>query len=125
MFVDGILYNMVFNPCQSLIVYPNDDLAIATNQTKLKPLMKHIPVLKQQLDKPRSCKSDCYKFSNLISYFQGAGTKIVSRSCKIVVGDQVDAWGTINGVDNVADLKKRTRSYNNSICFLISTLCWT
>ena len=24
MFVGGILYNMVHNPCQSLIVYPND-----------------------------------------------------------------------------------------------------
>ena len=121
MFVDGILYNMVFNPCQSLIVYPNDDLAIATNQTKLKPLMKHIPVLKQQLDKPKSCKMDCYKFSNLISYFQGAGIKIVSRSCKIVVGDEVDAWQPPPNVDPIADLKKRTRSYNSSICFLIST----
>ena len=83
--------------------------------------MRHIPQLKQQLDKPKSCKSDCYKFSNLISYFQGAGSKIVSRSCKIVVGDQCDAWPVINGIDNVADLKKRTRSYNSSICFLIST----
>ena len=121
MFVDGILYNMQFNPCQSLIVYPSDDLAIATNQTKLKPLMRHIPSLKEELDKPKSCRSDCYKFSNLISYFQGAGSKIVSRSCKIVVGDEVDAWPSINGIDNVADLKKRTRSYSNSICFLIST----
>ena len=83
--------------------------------------MKHIPQLKEQLDKPRSYRGDCYKFSNLISYFQGAGTKIVSRSCKIVVGDEVDAWGAIGGIDNVADLKKRTRSYNSSICFLIST----
>lgn len=121
MFVDGILYNMCFNPCQSLIVYPNDDLAIATNQTKLKPLMKHIPQLKEQLDKPKSCKMDCYKFSNLISYFQGAGIKIVSRSCKIVVGDEVDAWQPPPNIDPIADLKKRTRSYNSSICFLIST----
>lgn len=121
MFVDGILYNMCFNPCQSLIVYPNDQLAIATNQTKLLPLMKHIPVLSRQLKSPRSFNRDSYKFSNLISYFQGAGAKIVSRSCKIVVGDEVDAWPTINGIDNVADLKKRTRSYNSSICFLIST----
>lgn len=121
MFVDGILYNMVFNPCQSLIVYPNDDLAIATNQTKLKPLMKHIPILNEQLQKPKSCKVDCYKFTNLISYFQGAGVKIVSRSCKIVVGDQIDAWQPPSNMDPVADLKKRTRSYNNSICFLIST----
>lgn len=121
MFVDGILWNMVHNPCQSLIVYPNDDLAVATNQTKLKPLMKHVPVLNEELQKPKSCKMDCYKFSNLISYFQGAGVKIVSRSCKIVVGDQVDAWQPPNNIDPIADLKKRTRSYNSSICFLIST----
>ena len=121
MFVDGMLYNMVFSPCQSLIVYPSDDLAVATNQTKLKPLMKHIPTLKDELQKPRSCRGDCYKFSNLISYFQGAGSKIVSKSCKIVVGDEVDAWEPPGNLDPVADLKKRTRSYNESICFLIST----
>ena len=121
MFVDGLLWNMCHNPCQSLIVYPSDDLAVATNQTKFLPLMKHIPILKQELDKPKSKKSDCYKFSNLISYFQGAGSKIVSRSCKIVVGDEIQAWPKIGNIDSVADLKKRTRSYNSSICFLIST----
>lgn len=120
-FVVGLLYNMVYNPCQSMVVYKEDDLAIETNQTKFLPLMKHIPVLKQQLDKPRSFRRDSYRFSNLMSYFQGAGSKIVSKSCKIVVGDEVDAWPTLNGVDNVADLKKRTRSYNSSICFLISS----
>lgn len=121
MFVDGLLYSMVFSPCQSLIVYQSDNKAIETNLTKLQPLMKHIPVLKDQLKKPKSYKSDCYKFSNLISYFQGAGTKIVSKSCKIVVGDEVQAWKSQNNNDAVADLKKRTRSYNESICFLISS----
>lgn len=121
MFLFGLLYSMVFNPCQSLIVYPSDDLSVDTNQTKLLPLMKHIPMLKEELDKPRSYRADCYKFSNLVSYFQGAGVKIVSKSCKIVIGDEVDRWGTIKDVDNVADLKKRTRSYDSSICFLIST----
>ena len=121
LFVDGLLWNMVFNPCQSLIVYPADDKAVQTNQTKILPLMKHIPVLKQELDKPKSYRGDCYKFSNLISYFQGAGSKIVSKSCKIVVGDEVQAWPAIGNIDSVSDLKKRTRSYNSSICFLIST----
>ena len=120
-FVCGSLYNMVYSPCQSMIVYPSDDLAETTNKTKLFPLMKHIPALKEELDKPRSFRSDCYRFSNLVSYFQGAGSKIVSKSCKIVVGDEVDAWPPIAGIDNVSDLKKRTRSYNSSICFLIST----
>lgn len=121
MFVCGLLYNMIYSPCQSMIVYPNDKDAADTNKIKFFPLMKHIPALKRQLDAPRSYRSDCYKFSNLVSYFQGAGSKIVSKSCKIVIGDQVDAWPPIAGIDNVADLKKRTRSYNSSICFLIST----
>ena len=121
MFAVGGLYNMVFNPCQSLIVYPNDQLAVATNQTKFLPLMRHIPVLKQELQKPKSFRSDCYKFSNLVSYFQGGGAKIVSKSCKIVIMDQVDAIVPPPNTDPVADLKKRTRSYNSSICFLIST----
>ena len=121
MFVIGGLYNMVYNPSQSLIVYPNDQLAIATNQTKFLPLMRHIPVLKQELQKPKSYRSDCYRFSNLVSYFQGGGAKIVSKSCKIVIMDQVDAIQPPPNTDPVADLKKRTRSYNSSICFLIST----
>ena len=120
-FVCGMLYNMIYQPCQSLICYPSIQLAIATNKTKLKPLMRHIPTLNEQLQRPNSSRSDCYKFSNLISYYQGAGSKIISKSCKIVVGDEVDAWPVIGTLDNVADLKKRTRSYNNSICFLIST----
>ena len=120
-FVCGLLYNMVYSPCQSLIVYKNENDSVKTNQTKLKPLMRHIPTLNQQLQRPNSSRADCYKFSNLVSYFQGAGTKIVSKSCKIVIGDEVDSWQPPPKVDPVADLKKRTRSYNNSICFLIST----
>lgn len=120
-FVCGLLYNMIYSPCQSLIVYKSDGDSITTNQTKLKPLMRHIPTLNQQLQRPNSSRADCYKFSNLVSYFQGAGTKIVSKSCKIVIGDEVDSWQPPPDIDPIADLKKRTRSYNSSICFLIST----
>jgi hypothetical protein len=70
-----------------MVVYPSDDLAIENNLTKLKPLMRHIPQLKAELDKPRSCRSDRYSFSNLVSYFQGSGRRIVSKSAKIRVSD--------------------------------------
>ena len=83
--------------------------------------MKHIPQLKAELEKPRSFRSDRYAFSNLISYFQGAGSKIVSKSCKIAIGDEVDVWPVIGKLDNVADLKKRTRSYDSSIAFFVCT----
>ncbi len=41
--VYGLLYRMVFTPCQMLICYPSTDLAVENNQTKLDPLMSHIP----------------------------------------------------------------------------------
>lgn len=121
MFIVGVLWRMIFAPSQQLIVYPNDNLASQTNLTKIQPLMRHIKVLKDQLSKPRSFRSDRYSFSNCTSYFQGAGSKIMSKSCQVVVGDEVDAWPVVGKLDNVSDLKKRTRSYKSSIQFLICT----
>lgn len=121
MYIVGLLYRMIFAPCQSLIVYPSDNLASESNLTKIQPLMKRIPQLKTELDKPKSFRSDRYAFSNLVSYFQGAGSKIVSKSCQIVIGDEVDAYPVIGKLDPVADMRKRTRSYDSSIMFLVCT----
>lgn len=85
LFVVGLLWRMVFAPSQSMIVYPSDSLAQETNVTKIQPLMKKIPQLKIELDQPRSFRSDRYAFSNLVSYFQGAGSKIVSKSCQVAI----------------------------------------
>jgi hypothetical protein len=73
------------------------------------------------LDKPRSFRSDRFAFSNCISYFTGAGSKLVSKSCQVAIGDEVDVWPVLGKLDNVADLKKRTRSYDSSILFLVCT----
>lgn len=83
--------------------------------------MRHIPQLKAQLDRPRSFRSDRYAFSNCISFFTGAGKKIMSKSCQVAIGDEVDEFPVIGKLDNVADLKKRTRSYDSSILFLVCT----
>ena len=121
MYIVGLLWRMIFAPSQSMIVYPSDNLAAESNTTKIQPLMKHIPQLKAELEKPRSFRSDRYAFSNLISYFQGAGSKIVSKSCQIVIGDEIDQFPVIGKLDNVADMKKRTRSYDSSIAFFVCT----
>lgn len=121
MYIVGLLWRMIFDPCQSMIVYPSDSLAAESNTTKIKPLMKHIPQLRNELAQPRSFRSDRYAFSNLVSYFQGSGSKIVSKSCKVVIADELDAWATLGKIDNLADLKKRTRSYDSSMTFLVCT----
>lgn len=120
-FICGMLHNWEYAPGQSLIVYPSEELAIATNFTKIVPLLRKIPSFKEQIERPLSMTRNSYKFSNVISFFQGSGSRIISRSCNLVIGDQVDSWVKSDTIDNVSQLKKRTRSFNESVCFLIST----
>lgn len=118
-FIVGLLYSMVYRPSQSMIVYPSDQLAAETNVTKIQPLMRKIPQLKSELERPKSFRQDRYSFSNCISYFQGSGRKIVSKSCQIVVCDQIDEWQTIANVNNLHQADKRRRSYDSSIMFQV------
>lgn len=110
---------MVFDPCASMVVYPSDGLAADINQAKLLPLMKRIPGLKEELQRPRAFRSDRYNFSNLVSYFQGAGSRIISKSCKIVCADECDDWVEPPRINNMKELEKRRRSYSSSIFYQV------
>lgn len=117
----AILYNSSFNTLQSIITYPNEDLAVQTSQVKFIPLFKKVQQFKQDIEKPFAIRSDRLKLSNAIIHFQGAGRKIVSKSCKMVLGDECAVWETPNNVNNLLELKKRTRSYNECLQLFVST----
>ena len=116
-----LLYSMIYTPCNSLTVYPSDQLAAEINVSKLRPLMSKIPALKAEMTSKRAIRADRYKFSNFISFWQGAGTKIVSKSCKIRIADEVDQWPVIGRLNNVEDLRKRARAYSESMYLKVCT----
>ncbi len=66
----GLLYKMLYDPSQSLVIYPSSDKSSETNTTKLQPLMRHIKGLKEELARPKSYRADRYSFPNCVSYFQ-------------------------------------------------------
>ena len=117
----GVLYSMVYNPCSMLCVYPSDDLAADVNRTKYVPLVKHIPQLAAELTRPRSVRRDRYIFGGSTMFFQGAGVKVMSRSCKIRVLDEEDQYPTVKNLDAVEDTRKRGRSYSESILYRVCT----
>ena len=117
----GVMYSMEYNPCSMLCVYPSDDLAADVNRTKYVPLVKHIPNLAAELERPRAARKDRYIFGASTMFFQGAGTKIISRSCKIVVLDEEDQYPVVKNLSAVDDARKRTRSYNESMLFRVCT----
>ena len=117
----AITYNAVYNSLQVIVAYPSDDLATETSQTKFVPLFRKIPQFQEDLTKPFAIRSDRLKMSNAIIHWQGAGRKIVSKSCKMVVGDECAVWQCPPNVNNLAELKKRTRSYNECLQLFVST----
>lgn len=120
--VIGALYSMIFKPSSMLVVYPSDDLAYDINKSKYEPLISKIEGLAKELEKPFCRRQDRYCLSNSTMYFQGAGRKIISKSCKIRIADELSAWGSIGGIDNFEDLKKRGRSYSESLLYSVTTV---
>lgn len=48
LWIVGLLWSMVYNPSQSLVVYPSSERSAETNLTKIQPLIKHIPRLERR-----------------------------------------------------------------------------
>lgn len=120
----SILYNSTYqNNLQTLVIYPSQELAVETSNTKFIPLFRKIKQFESDLKKPFAIRGDRMRLSNSLIYWGGAGNKIVSRSCKLVVGDECAIWEEVqkNGLDNLEELKKRTRSYNECLQLFVST----
>lgn len=119
--VIGVTYSMEHKPCSMLCVYPSDDLAADINRTKYEPIVKHIPSLASELTRPNAARRDRYIFGGSTMFFQGAGAKIMSRSCKIRVADEEDQFPVVKNLDAVEDIRKRGRSYSESIFYRVCT----
>ena len=117
----GVLYCMTFKPSSMLCVYPSDDLAADVNKTKYEPLMKRIPALAAELARPFATRKDRYILGASTLFFQGAGVKVMSKSCKVRVLDEEDQFPVVKTLDAVEDARKRGRSYSESIFYRVCT----
>lgn len=119
----GLLWTFIFKHCLSLVCYESDEKAEEINTEKFKPLMEAIPELAAELSMPKSVRGDRYKFSSLISYFQGSGKRITSKSAKINVTDELDDWiEHAAQVSNLSDMRKRSRSFPESMLYMVCTV---
>ena len=120
-----LLYNLAYNSLQCILVYPSIQLAVETANTKLVPLLRNIEQFRQDLQQPFAIRSDRIKLSNALAYFQGAGSKIVSRTCKLVLADEASIFQTPNNINNLNEMKKRTRAFNECLQVFVSTPRYT
>lgn len=116
----GVLWRYINFPSSILVVYPSDRDAADTNSDSFEPLMRSIPYYAQELSRYRVKRKDRYAFSAAPIYFSGGGADIISKPIPVVIGDEVDFWTQAKeNIDNVRNLDKRTRTFENSIRMLV------
>lgn len=118
----------------ALAVYPNDELAADVNRDTLLPLLRAIPRIRADLDKPRSKSLDSYHLLDCgsVLYFQGAGASIISKSAGLCIADELDQWALpgcgmgataeeSRNVDNLINLRARSMTFADRLLIKCST----
>lgn len=117
----ALAHAITYNKLQAIVVFPSQALAFQTSVTKWLPIVKRIKQLEEQLKQPFAVRQDRLKTGNALVYWIGSGAPVVSRSAKLVIADEASIHETPHGINNLEELKKRTRSYDECIQLFIST----
>lgn len=122
----GLLWKMANCPGPTLIVWRNIDEAKDMFSDRMLPIMRRIPRLAKQLERPGKTKKDRYDLGSMVLYNCGAGSPVLSKPCEVTIGDEVDFWqlagrvannskvkgkADAKNVSNIKNLDKRSRTY--------------
>lgn len=121
-FIAGLLWCFEYKPSVSLVLYPSLDKAVKMNDLKILPLLKAIPDYKDILKRRDATSIDSFKFPTFTSYFLGAGSEITSISASQIIVDELDdVLDTQGGESKLNAMRKRARSFDESLLVKVST----
>lgn len=112
------------DPAPTMVVYPSDDLAEATSETRLVPMFKSHPDMAGKFRESESKKLSL-KFRDMWLYLTGANSPadLSSKPIKNLFLDEVDKFpgATRREADPVSLARERTKTFFNRKIFMAST----
>lgn len=111
-------------PAPTMVVYPSDDLAEATSETRLVPMFKSHPDMARKFRETESKKLQL-KFRDMWLYLTGANSPadLSSKPIKNLFLDEVDKFpgASKKEADPVSLARERTKTFFNRKIFMAST----
>ena len=111
------------DPAPAMVVYPSDDLAERTTESKLEPMVKSCKVLADKWRKNDS-KKLALKFSDMTVYLTGANSPadLASTNIRYLFLDEVDKFpgASKKEADPVSLARERTKTFFNRKIFMAS-----
>lgn len=112
------------DPAPTLVVYPSDDLAETTAETRLVPMFKSCPDIAGKFRETESKKLQL-KFRDMFLYLTGANSPadLSSKPIRNLFLDEVDKFpgASKREADPVSLARERTKTYFNRKIFMAST----
>ena len=112
------------DPAPTMVVYPSDDLAESTSETRLVPMIKSNPDMCEKFREYESKKLSL-KFRDMWLYLTGANSpaSLSSKPIKNLFLDEVDKFpgASKKEADPVSLAKERTKTFFNRKIFMAST----
>ena len=112
------------DPAPAMVVYPSDDLAERTTESKLEPMVRSCKVLADKWRKNDS-KKLALKFSDMTVYLTGANSPadLASTNIRYLFLDEVDKFpgASKKEADPVSLARERTKTFFNRKIFMAST----
>lgn len=112
------------DPGPTMVVYPSDDLAERTVESKLEPMIQKCQPLAEKYRKTDS-KKLALKFTDMIAYLTGANSpaNLASTNIRYLFLDEVDKFpgASKKEADPISLARERTKTYFNRKIFITST----
>ena len=112
------------DPAPAMCVYPSDDLAERTVESKLDPMIKSCKVLAAKY-RINDSKKLALKFTDMVVYLTGANSPadLASTNIRYLFMDEVDKFpgASKKEADPVSLAKERTKTFFNRKIFIAST----
>ena len=112
------------DPAPAMCVYPSDDLAERTAESKLDPMIKSCKVLAAKY-RINDSKKLALKFTDMVVYLTGANSPadLASTNIRYLFMDEVDKFpgASKKEADPVSLAKERTKTFFNRKIFMAST----
>lgn len=112
------------DPAPAMCVYPSDDLAERTVESKLDPMIKNCKVLAAKY-RINDSKKLALKFTDMVVYLTGANSPadLASTNIRYLFMDEVDKFpgASKKEADPVSLAKERTKTFFNRKIFMAST----
>lgn len=112
------------DPSPTMVVYPSDDLAERTTESKLEPMIKNCKALSTKW-RQNDSKKLALKFADMTVYLTGANSPadLASTNIRYLFLDEVDKFpgASKKEADPVSLARERTKTFFNRKIFITST----